>query len=203
MRSFRLRSGSLFFSYSICVVPGTSAAVRLFSLFLSLLIAVGVFLAFGDRFVGRVEGAGHLLTRAGLVASLITVQSVFSAPVLGYGYGTFAAAFPMFRDGSLSVWLTWDKLHNTYLEVLQGLGLVFGTMLIASVVLLVVRCLRGASRQYGGTIPSIAVSASVLVGVHAWVDFSLQIQAVTLTYMAVLGIGVAQATDSNATLANR
>jgi hypothetical protein len=167
-----------------------------------LLIAVGVFLAFGDRFVGRVEGQG-IYDEGRLMASLITMQSVFSAPVLGYGYGTFSAAFPMFRDGSLSVWLTWDKLHNTYFEVLQGLGLVFGTMLIASVVLFVVRCLEGASRQYGGTIPSIAVSASVLVGVHAWVDFSLQIQAVTLTYMAVLGIGVAQATESNATLAKR
>jgi hypothetical protein len=160
-----------------------------------LLIAVGVFLAFGDRFVGRVEGQG-IYDEGRLMASLITMQSVFSAPVLGYGYGTFAAAFPMFRDGSVSIWLTWDKLHNTYLEVLQGLGLVFGTILIASVVLLVVRCLRGASRQYGGTIPSIAVSASVLVGVHAWVDFSLQIQAVTLTYMAVLGVGVAQSTNS-------
>lgn len=164
-----------------------------------LLIAVGVFLAFGDQFIGRVQEQG-ILDENRLGASLITMQSVFNAPVLGFGYGTFAAAFPMFRDGSISVWLTWDKLHNTYFEVLQGLGLVFGTMLIASVVLLLVRCLRGASRQYGGTIPSIAVSASVLVGVHAWVDFSLQIQAVTLTYMAVLGVGVAQATThSNAT----
>jgi hypothetical protein len=31
------------------------------------------------------------------------------------------------------------------------------------------------------------------VGAHALVDFSLQIQAVTLTYMVVLGAGVAQA----------
>jgi hypothetical protein len=30
------------------------------------------------------------------------------------------------------------------------------------------------------------------VGVHALVDFSLQIQAVALTFMAVLGAGVAQ-----------
>jgi O-antigen ligase len=165
------------------------------------LIAGGIFLAFGDRFVGRVEEQG-IIDQTRLVVSLITVQSILSSPLLGYGYGTFAAVFPMFRDGSFTIWIVFDKLHDTYLEVLQGLGLLFGAMLIASVVLLVLRCLRGASRQYGGTIPAVAVSASVLVGVHAWVDFSLQIQAVTLTYMAVLGIGVAQSTDLDATPAN-
>jgi hypothetical protein len=46
------------------------------------------------------------------------------------------------------------------------------------------------------TIPAVAVSVSVLVGVHALIDFSLQIQAITLTYMAVLGLGVAQATNT-------
>jgi hypothetical protein len=46
------------------------------------------------------------------------------------------------------------------------------------------------------TIPAIAAGASVLVGVHALVDFSLQIQAVTLTYMTILAAGVAQAVSS-------
>jgi O-antigen ligase len=105
----------------------------------------------------------------------------------------------MFRDDSLSIWEFWDKAHNTYLEVLQGLGLVFGAMLIASVVWLAWECIRGATaRQRNATIPAIAASVSVLVGVHALVDFSLQIQAVTLTYMAVLGAGVAQARNDPA-----
>jgi hypothetical protein len=57
-------------------------------------------------------------------------------------------------------------------------------------------CLKGArTRQRDATIPAIAASVSFLVGAHALVDFSLQIQAVTLTYMAILGAGVAQARD--------
>ena len=69
-------------------------------------------------------------------------------------------------------------------------------MLIASVVVLVWDCLKGArTRQRDATIPAIAASVSFLVGAHALVDFSLQIQAVTLTYMAILGAGVAQARD--------
>ena len=124
---------------------------------------------------------------------MLTLRSLLSAPLLGFGYGTFAAVFPMFRDDSLSVYELWDKAHNTYLEIFQGLGLLFGAMLIACVVRLVWECVKGArTRKRGTTIPAIAASVSFLVGVHALVDFSLQIQAVALTYMAVLGAGVAQ-----------
>ena len=49
----------------------------------------------------------------------------------------------------------------------------------------------------GATIPAIAVGVSSLVGSHAFIDFSLQIQAVALTYMAVLGAGVAQAREDD------
>jgi hypothetical protein len=102
----------------------------------------------------------------------------------------------MFHDKSVNVWIFWDMASNTYLEELQGLGLLFGTMLIASVVVLVWDCLKGArTRQRDATIPAIAASVSFLVGAHALVDISLQIQAVTLSYMAILGAGVAQAKD--------
>jgi hypothetical protein len=47
-------------------------------------------------------------------------------------------------------------------------------------------------RRRDGIYPAIAVAATVLVGVHAVVDFSLQIPAVAVTYAAILGMGVAQ-----------
>ena len=50
--------------------------------------------------------------------------------LLGYGYGTFIDVFPMFRDQSIGIEGVFEFAHNTYLEVLQGLGLVFGSMLI-------------------------------------------------------------------------
>ena len=76
---------------------------------------------------------------------MITMRSILGAPLLGYGYGTFADVFPMFRDQSVSTWGQWQMAHNTYLEVFQGLGLLFGSMLVASVVLLVLRCVKGAT----------------------------------------------------------
>ena len=132
---------------------------------------------------------------------LLTLRSVLDAPWLGHGYGTFADVFPLYRDRSISVQGIWEQAHNTYLEVLQGLGLVFGSMLVASVLALVLRCISGSiTRRHGMTVPRVAASAAFLVGVHALVDFSLQIQAVALTFMAILGAGVAQSESSRLSL---
>jgi hypothetical protein len=77
--------------------------------------------------------------------------------------------------------------------VFQGLGLLFGAMLVASAALLVLRCFKGAiTRRQNETMPCVAASVAVLVGVHSLVDFSLQMQAVAITFMALLGAGVAQ-----------
>src|SRR5262249_22031209 len=104
---------------------------------------------------------------------------------------------PMFRDQSVNTTVKWGQAHNTYLEVFQGLGLLFGSMLVASVGLLVWRCMKGAmTRQENEMIPCVAASAAFLLGVHALVDFSLQIQAVAITFMALLGAGIAQSESS-------
>jgi O-antigen ligase len=164
-------------------------------LIFATLVVGAVFVAFSNVFVGRI-GADGVYEQGRLNIFIVTILSILSSPLLGFGYGTFSAAFPMFHDESVAIWSFWDKAHNTYLETFQGLGLLFGGMLIASVVVLVWDCLKGArTRQRGATIPAIAASVSLLVGVHALVDFSLQIQAITLTYMAILGAGVAQARD--------
>lgn len=158
-------------------------------------LVTAAFVGFGDLFAGRITDQG-LYDQGRPAVLIVTIRSILSAPLLGLGYGTFSSAFPMFRDDSTSIMGFWDKAHNTYLEVFQGLGLVFGAVLITCVVVLIWDCVKGArTRRRDATIPAIAASVSVLIGVHAAIDFSLQIQAVTLTYMAVLGAGVAQATD--------
>jgi O-antigen ligase len=132
---------------------------------------------------------------------VLTLRSIFDAPLLGYGYGTFIDVFPMYRDKSISVDGIWDQAHDTYLELFQGLGLVFGTMLLASVTLLALRCLAGSlRRRENAFVPAVAASAACLVGVHTLVDFSLQMQAVALIFMAILGAGVAQSESSRLSL---
>jgi O-antigen ligase len=160
------------------------------------LLVVATFLAFGDAVAGKITQEGFR-DESRMAVYLIAIRSTINAPLLGYGYGTFADVFPMFRDQSVSTWAKWSMAHNTYLEVLQGLGLLFGSMLVASVVVLVLRCVKGAvTREMNETLPCVAASVGFLLGLHSLVDFSLQMQAVAITFMALLGAGVAQSESS-------
>ena len=107
----------------------------------------------------------------------------------------------MYRDRSVGVVGIWSQAHDTYLEIFQGLGLVFGAMLLACVAIFAWRCVRGATQRHQDVIaPAIAVGVTGVVATHALVDFSLQIQAVALTFATLLGAGVAQAASSRASL---
>lgn len=163
--------------------------------FLAFIIAM-IFIGFGDTLLGKIGQQGFS-DESRMAVYRLTIASILDRPLLGYGYGTFADVFPMFRDRTTGVSGAWLMAHNTYLEVFQGLGLVFGAMLMMAVGALVLRCLKGATiRKVNATLPALAVSVACLVAVNALVDFSLQIQAVTLTFMAILGVGVAQADSS-------
>lgn len=163
-------------------------------------VVAAIFVGFGDAFLGKIGRQGFV-DESRMAIYALTVRSILDSPLLGYGYGTFADVFPMFRDRSIDITGVWTMAHNTYLEIFQGLGLFFGFLLLTSVGLLAVRCLRGATtRRINATIPCIAGSVACLVAVNALVDFGLQIQAITLTFMALLGIGVAQAESSQLNL---
>jgi O-antigen ligase len=177
---------------------GKSTAVML----LGLMLGAATLYAFGGVFAGSLEERG--VTDANRMAVyVLTLRSVLDAPLVGFGYGTFADVFPMYRDGSVSVAGIWLQAHNTYLEIFQGLGLVFGALLIASVALLVLRCIKGAlGRQSQMMVPQVAASAAFLLGIHSLVDFPLQIQGIALTFAALLGAGVAQSESSRLVLAD-
>ena len=113
------------------------------------LLVAATFVIFGDIVVGKITQQG-LHDENRMAVYTIAMRSIFDAPLLGYGYGTFADVFPMFRDQSVGTFGKWPTAHNTYLEVFQGLGLLFGAMLIAIVITLVLRCLRGAMQAANG-----------------------------------------------------
>jgi O-antigen ligase len=168
----------------------------------AIIIGAATLYAFGGFFAGSLEERGVSdVGRLGVFR--LTLRSILDAPLSGFGYGTFFDVFPMYRDRSISLYGTWPHAHNTYLEVFQGLGLLFGSLLIASVVLLVLGCVRGSiQRQSHVMVPRVAASAACLIGINALVDFSLQIQAVTLTFAALLGAGVAQSESSRVALSD-
>jgi len=165
------------------------------------LLVGAIFLIFGDVVFGKIsrEGVGDL-GRIGLY--VITMRSILAVPWFGYGYGTFADVFPMFRDQSMGTLETWTQAHDTYLEAFQGLGLIFGPMLVAAVAVPVWRCVKGAATRQMNETPCVAAAVAFLLGAHALVDFTLQLQAIAITFMALLGAGVAQSDSSRLTLAD-
>jgi len=179
-----------------------SATQRIEPLALVTLALAAAFTFFGDVFVGHIATSG-LEDASRLAVYRIMAHSILDAPLLGFGYGTFTDIFPMYRDQSISTIGVWDKAHNSYLEVWQGLGLVFGTALIAALAWPVAQCFVGAlKRRRDASPPIVAASASLLLGVHSLVDFSLQIQAVSLTFAALIGAGLAQSQSSQNVLSD-
>ncbi|HEX2554750.1 MAG TPA: O-antigen ligase family protein [Microvirga sp.] len=163
----------------------------------ALVLLLVLLSASGEAYLSGLERIGSL-TGDRLAVYTITLDSILASPLLGFGYGTFEHAFRMFRDGSLSdIQEVWDKAHNTPLEAVQGLGIPAAALLLIGLGALALRCLRGAlSRERNAQAPLAACGATLLVSLHALFDFSLQIQAVAITWVALLGAGVAQSWSS-------
>jgi O-antigen ligase len=170
---------------------GRNVIAAMASLFGLLATGVAIFV-FGDFFAGRLLAFGFNASDR-LAVYKLTILSILDVPWKGFGYGTFQYVFPMYRDNSLSPYGFWDKAHNTYLEIIQGLGIPAAALFFAMLLILVVRCGHGALyRKSSATAPLVATGATVIVALHSIVDFSMQIQAVALTWTALLGAGVAQ-----------
>jgi len=128
-----------------------------------------------------------------LAADALTLRAVGDSPFIGYGDGGFQETFAIYRDSTIGPGGIWEKAHNTYVETLLGIGVPASALLFLVLGLLVGRCVYGAlTRKTAALAPLTASVSSVLVALHAFVDFSLQMQAVTLTWAALLGAGVAQ-----------
>lgn len=128
-------------------------------------------------------------------AYALALDMIADRPWTGHGYGGFEAAFHLYRDARFRA--VFDRLHNTPLEHAVELGLPVAALLYLGPLLLLGLCVRGVLvRRRDGVFPLVAAATTVTVGLHALVDFSLQIPAVAVTWAAILGCGCAQAMRS-------
>jgi O-antigen ligase len=152
--------------------------------------AIGLLIAgtavLGTGVIGRLapEGVEGWGGRSNIWAS--AAAAALDRP-LGGGLGAFADFFPAYRDLALGRQFgTVDKAHNLYLELAAELGPAMAATLILGLGWLVWRVIRASPAIASGA-PLAAAGASVLVAVHSLADFSLQIPAVTATWLLLLG----------------
>ena len=113
-------------------------------------------------------------------------------PLLGYGGGSFDVVYPLFHLPPVQTDLVWEKAHSTYLQLWVELGVIAGSIPLAIVALALGRAVMGhltAQRNWQAGLACVGVT---FVGAaHSVADFSLEIQAVTFLFLAVLAIGAA------------
>ena len=128
----------------------------------------------------------------------IAIRAIGERPMIGFGLGSFEGVFHLYRDSALDPRIpAFDKAHNTYLEWALEAGIPATILMVVTVAVLALACTRGALTRRRNTIyPAVAAAATTLVAIHALVDFSLQIPAVTVFYAAILGLGYAQSRSS-------
>ena len=160
-----------------------------------LAIAVGLILAVGLAFF-LVSGGGFLDRFGSRIIEREVRPEIYDAvlqliayrPWLGSGLGSFEQAFRLVQGESLTQAVA--MAHSSYLEAAVELGVPAAALLTLAVLAPAGACLM-ALRQHGDTMlcPAVAVAATLLVGLHATIDFSLQIPAVAATYALLLGLG--------------
>jgi O-antigen ligase len=156
-------------------------------------LAAGLLGIAGDLFSERMTRSDAALEDNMRSDVFVMVSDAIKAsPWTGVGLGSFPDIFPAYRTGDLSSRGLWDKAHNSYLENALELGIPAALALHLAIAFGLVAAMgnlrsRGDRRRFA----ILGLSASLLVGLHALVDFSLQMPAIALLYAALLGLAAA------------
>lgn len=163
-----------------------------FTLLIGLLS--GFWVVSGQMLLARGEEASPTLgedAEMRLRAYNLASDAIMDNPWLGFGLGSFESAFRLYRNDTLP--LRFQHAHNDYLEMAIEWGLPACGVLAIALLTLISLCLKGAmARRQLEYLPAAACAASILVGLHALADFSMQIPAIAASYAALLGLGVSQ-----------
>jgi O-antigen ligase len=125
----------------------------------------------------------------------MTLNAISLRPLLGWGTNSFESLYTTFQPVAEAGF--YDKAHNTYLELAFDLGIPVAAMLVLAVVWITARCLVGFfSRSRDRELAGLGFFASILAGVHALFDFSLQIPGMACMFFAILGVAWSQSWSS-------
>ncbi|MBK1705932.1 O-antigen ligase family protein [Halochromatium glycolicum] len=148
-----------------------------------VLLALNLFLS-GDQTAARFA---HLFENGDLrfEGYALMQEAIDERPLLGYGLGSFESAFRLVRDETIPAILR--RGHNDYLELVMELGWPATIALMGAFALLLGTALVMSAQRQELELALLFVAATVQVGLHALVDFSMQMPAVVLAYLFLAG----------------
>jgi O-antigen ligase len=159
----------------------------------AMLIAAGLFLAFGERVLLRLHTQG-LLEQGRLCTYDATWKAIKDSSWWGTGLGTFQDVFPAYRVPACGLSGHWEMAHSVFLEGWLSLGVVFLACTAVAYFGLIRVYGRGLlERQRYRFVPLAALCLLLLLTLHSLVDFSLQVPGVAVVAAALLGAGAAVA----------
>jgi O-antigen ligase len=120
-------------------------------------------------------------------------------PVIGTGLGTFRWSFSAYRSGEISGWGVYDKAHNVLLEIAAEGGVLLAGLVFLVWVLAIGILLMATRRPRMPALSIAALSIATIAILHSLVDFSMQIPAYSITVVAIVGAGLAQALQPHQT----
>lgn len=121
------------------------------------------------------------------------VQMIAERPFLGWGLDAFTPAYEMTRIPGIRTDRVVMLAHSSYLTNWLELGLVFGSVTILCGAMVAVGLVRRLmQRKTHIAMPAAALGVLVVAAVHSTMDFSLEIPANTLAFLAIVGLGLAR-----------
>ena len=87
-----------------------------------------------------------------------TMRMIADHPWFGTGQGTFAWAYPAYRSEDISMWGTWDRAHNTLLELAADMGVPLAALVVVGWVLIfavLIHGVRSRRRSYRPGVGSV------------------------------------------------
>ncbi|ANK82832.1 MAG: hypothetical protein TEF_20030 [Rhizobiales bacterium NRL2] len=156
-------------------------------------VVVVILAAGGGTFERKVDADGQELSGRPWLFQR-TISAIADEPLTGHGGGAFESYFHGYKNAQFGGVYAISKAHNSYLEFAADAGAPALLLLLGIYAWIAGACIRGVRvRRQDAIYPAIGLAAAALVGLHALVDFSVQIPAVAALFAMLLGVGYAQA----------
>jgi O-antigen ligase len=121
------------------------------------------------------------------------MRAIADRPILGHGAGTFGSIQPHYHSSTTPSNVVWDNAHSTVLEIIITLGVpavALAVTILGYIFLSVIRTWRNKPNDL--SIVVITLAASTAVTLHAFIDFSLEIQAIAIYVACLLGLSIGE-----------